>query len=91
MADLEPLDPEYVQSVLSRPPFVSIPGVHNVRDLGGCPASSSNSSGSKNEMKGLDFNHANGTGSQKFVTRSGYMFRSAEMSGITEQGVPTFN
>jgi hypothetical protein len=31
---LEPLDPEYVADVLSRPPFVKIAGVHNVRDLG---------------------------------------------------------
>jgi protein tyrosine/serine phosphatase len=31
--DVDPLDPDYVADVLSRPPFVSISGVHNVRDL----------------------------------------------------------
>lgn len=38
MKDLEPLDPSYVQEVLSRPPFTSISGVINVRDLGGYPS-----------------------------------------------------
>lgn len=33
--DLEPLDPSYVQDILSKPPFVVLPGVINVRDLGG--------------------------------------------------------
>ena len=37
--DIEPLDPEYVRDRLSRPPFVSIPGVDNVRDLGSYPTS----------------------------------------------------
>ena len=32
--DLAPLDPVHVADVLSRPPFVSIAGVINVRDLG---------------------------------------------------------
>jgi hypothetical protein len=31
--DREPLDPDYVTRVLSRPPFVIIAGVHNVRDI----------------------------------------------------------
>lgn len=34
MDDLEALDPSYVASVLSNPPFITIPGVINVRDLG---------------------------------------------------------
>ncbi|KAJ8507374.1 hypothetical protein ONZ45_g10244 [Pleurotus djamor] len=38
MDDLEPLDPSYVESVLSNPPFVVIPGVINVRDLGSYPS-----------------------------------------------------
>jgi hypothetical protein len=37
---LEPLDPAYVADVLSRPPFVQIPGVCNVRDLGSYPTAS---------------------------------------------------
>ncbi|KII95039.1 hypothetical protein PLICRDRAFT_48010 [Plicaturopsis crispa FD-325 SS-3] len=31
--DLEPLDPAYVQEILSKPPFVSLSGVPNIRDL----------------------------------------------------------
>ena|SRR5882762_1140006 len=31
--DCDPLDPQYVADVLSRPPFVTISGVHNVRDI----------------------------------------------------------
>ncbi|PPQ70449.1 hypothetical protein CVT26_013943 [Gymnopilus dilepis] len=38
MHDLDPLDPAYVQEVLSKPPFVSISGVINVRDLGNYPS-----------------------------------------------------
>ncbi|KAI9000781.1 protein-tyrosine phosphatase-like protein [Trametes punicea] len=37
MDQLEPLDPAYVAEQLSRPPFVSISGVVNVRDLGSYP------------------------------------------------------
>ncbi|KAI0660756.1 protein-tyrosine phosphatase-like protein [Cubamyces menziesii] len=37
MDQLEPLDPAYVAEQLSRPPFVTIPGVVNVRDLGSYP------------------------------------------------------
>lgn len=60
---LEPLDPAYVADVLSRPPFVQIPGVCNVRDLGSCPTATPN-----------------------VVTKSGYAYRSAELSSITEEG-----
>jgi hypothetical protein len=65
MRDLDPLDPAYVADVLSRPPFVKISGVTNVRDLGSYPS----------------------------ITHPGKMvkprllFRSAEVSGVTEEGV----
>lgn len=39
---LEALDPAYVADVLSRPPFVQICGVCNVRDLGSYPTATSN-------------------------------------------------
>ncbi|KAH9850816.1 protein-tyrosine phosphatase-like protein [Lenzites betulinus] len=39
MDQLEPLDPDYVAEQLSRPPFVSVDGVVNVRDLGPYPTS----------------------------------------------------
>lgn len=64
MHDLDPLDPAYVQDVLSKPPFITIPGVINVRDLGHYPS----------------------TTDPGFVTKSGYLFRSAELSGITDEG-----
>lgn len=38
---LDPLDPAYVADVLSRPPFVQIDGVCNVRDLGSYSSASS--------------------------------------------------
>lgn len=34
MNDLDALDEDYVRDRLSKPPFVTIPGVVNVRDLG---------------------------------------------------------
>ncbi|KAK7060362.1 hypothetical protein VNI00_001127 [Paramarasmius palmivorus] len=40
MEDLAPLDPSYVQEILSKPPFVTIEGVINARDLGGYPSTS---------------------------------------------------
>lgn len=64
MHDFDPLDPAYVQDVLSKPPFVAIPGVINVRDLGHYPS----------------------TTDPGFITKSGYLFRSAELSGITDEG-----
>ena len=92
MSDLEPLNPEYVQSVLSKPPFVTIPGVHNARDLGSYSAEAhhlipayTNRNGCAN---GNENAHAHGglKSSSNFVTRPGYMFRSAEVSRITEEG-----
>ncbi|KAI0034125.1 protein-tyrosine phosphatase-like protein [Vararia minispora EC-137] len=35
--EAEPLDPAYVAQTLSNPPFVSIAGVYNVRDIGSLP------------------------------------------------------
>lgn len=64
---LESLDPAYVADVLSRPPFVQIPGVCNVRDLGSYPTATPN-----------------------VVTKSGYAYRSAELSSITEEGTSFF-
>ncbi|KAJ7044685.1 protein-tyrosine phosphatase-like protein [Mycena alexandri] len=64
MDDLEPLDPAFVQDQLSRAPFVSIPGVINVRDLGGLPS------------------HLY----PNLITKPGFLFRSAELSGITVEG-----
>jgi Tyrosine phosphatase family len=61
--DLEPMDPAYVADILSRPPFVTINGVHNIRDLGFYPSS---------------------YGDQ--ITKPNFVFRSAEISGITEEG-----
>ncbi|KAK7470339.1 hypothetical protein VKT23_001768 [Stygiomarasmius scandens] len=64
MNDLEPLDPSYVENVLSNPPFIKIPGVINVRDLGGYPS--------------IEFPDK--------CTRPRFLFRSAELSNITEEG-----
>ncbi|TFK43788.1 protein-tyrosine phosphatase-like protein [Crucibulum laeve] len=64
MNDLAPLDPVYVSDVLSKPPFVTIPGVINVRDLGAYPSATHPGK----------------------VTRPGFLYRSAELSGITDEG-----
>jgi len=64
MADsLKPLDPAWVQEQLSRPPFVTIDGVMNVRSLGSYATSTTNT-----------------------TTRPNFLFRAAEISGITEEG-----
>jgi hypothetical protein len=65
MNELEPLDPSYVAETLSRPPFVTIQGVVNVRDLGNLPS----------------------TYRPGEITRSNCVFRSAELSSITDEGV----
>jgi hypothetical protein len=38
--EIEALDPAYVVQTLSNPPFVTIAGVYNVRDIGSLPLSS---------------------------------------------------
>ena len=63
--ELEPLDPVYVSERLSKPPFVTIPGVVNIRDLGGYPSQSK----------------------PGYITRPGFVFRSGEVSSITDDGV----
>ncbi|PBL02875.1 hypothetical protein ARMGADRAFT_913359 [Armillaria gallica] len=62
--ELAPLDPAYVSELLSQHPFVKIPGVINVRDLGLYPS--------------VTF--------PTHITKPGFVFRSAELSGITEEG-----
>ncbi|KAM6496098.1 Protein-tyrosine phosphatase-like protein [Amanita muscaria] len=64
MNELEPLDPVYVAEVLSHPPFVTIEGVINVRDLGHLPS----------------------TRYPGKTTRPNLLFRSAELSRITDEG-----
>lgn len=64
--DLEALDPEYVRDTLSKPPFVSLPGVVNVRDLGSYPT----------KYPGM-------------ITKPNLLYRSGEISNITEEGVAT--
>jgi hypothetical protein len=63
--DCDPLDPQSVAEILSQPPFVTISGVHNVRDLGSIH-----------------------TADPQNVTKSKFLYRSAEISGITEEGAP---
>ncbi|KAL4076324.1 protein-tyrosine phosphatase-like protein [Scleroderma citrinum] len=61
--ELKPLDPAHVENILSNPPFVSIPGISNVRDLGSYPSTTPN-----------------------LITKPGYAYRAAEISGITKEG-----
>lgn len=65
MNELEPLDPSHVAEALSRPPFVTIQGVINVRNLGNLPS----------------------TYRPGEITRPNFVFRSAELSRITDEGV----
>ncbi|KAJ7490253.1 protein-tyrosine phosphatase-like protein [Mycena galericulata] len=63
MGDLEPLDPALLDQ-LSRPPFVTISGVINVRDLGELPSQIY----------------------PNLVTKPRFLYRSAELSGVTQEG-----
>jgi Tyrosine phosphatase family len=65
MRDFDPLDQAYVADVLSRPPFVNISGVTNVRDLGSYPS----------------------TTHPGKIVKPKLLFRSAEVSSITEEGM----
>lgn len=60
----EPLDPEYVKDRLSRHPFITVPGVVNIRDLGL-----------------YDTCYAG------MITKPLFLFRSGEVSAITEEGM----
>lgn len=75
---LEPLDKNWVQERLNKFPFVQIEGVTNARSLG--PYSVSQRSGSENEDSTTQ------EPSQLYTTRPFQLFRSAEVSGITERG-----
>ncbi|KAL5530050.1 hypothetical protein ACEPAF_6307 [Sanghuangporus sanghuang] len=67
---LEPLDSEWVQQRLANFPFVRIDGVTNVRSLGPYPVKPQSQEDA----------------SVRLLTRPCQLFRSAEVSGITEQG-----
>ena len=70
---LQPLDKEWVKERLSKPPFVEIEGVINVRTLGGYPC--------KVKLAGS-------AEPVHMVTRPKLLYRSGEVSGITEKGTP---
>ena len=61
--DGDPLDEDYVRTRLNQPPFVTIDGVLNVRDLGSYQ-----------------------TADPSLTTKPSLMYRSGEVSGITEEG-----
>jgi hypothetical protein len=62
--DGDPLDEDYVRTRLERPPFVTIDGVLNIRDLGSYP-----------------------TANPTLITKPSLIYRSGEVSGITEEGI----
>ena len=59
----DPLDEDYVNAILKQPPFVTIDGVLNIRDLGSLQ-----------------------TADPALITKPSLMYRSGEVSGITEEG-----
>ncbi|KAL5527764.1 hypothetical protein ACEPAG_6565 [Sanghuangporus baumii] len=67
---LEPLDSEWVQQRLANFPFIHIDGVTNVRSLGPYPVKPQSQEGAN----------------VRLLTRPRQLFRSAEVSGITERG-----
>ena len=75
---LEPLDREWVQERLNKFPFVQIEGVTNSRSLGPYPVSRCG------ELE-AEQPRIEETG-QQYTTRPFQLFRSAEVSGITEKG-----
>ncbi|THH11937.1 hypothetical protein EW145_g314 [Phellinidium pouzarii] len=71
---LEPLDQEWVREQLSNYPFIRIDGVTNSRTLGSYPVKiTSSEARAEDRFEGR-------------VTRPRQLFRSAEISGITDEG-----
>lgn len=70
--DLEPLDPSFVVERLSKPPFVIVDGVYNVRDLGLSSVMNDTSIATAEVVSP--------------PMRPGFIYRSGEVSAITEQG-----
>lgn len=69
----EPIDAAVAAKIISETPFVAIPGVPNVRGLGGLPVTS----------------HQQGSDSQvakKLEVKSGRLFRSAQLNDINKAG-----
>ena len=67
---LQPLDKEWVKDRLSKRPFVEVDGVTNVRTLGGYACKVA----------------CQGDEPINTVTRENLLFRSGEISGITDKG-----
>jgi hypothetical protein len=70
---LEPIDVHTVAELLSAPPFVTISGVANTRDLGGLPV--------MNHLP--DANEAN---AKRMEVRMGRLFRSAQLNSVRNEG-----
>lgn len=49
---VDPLDPHRTAELISQPPFVLVPGVANIRDIGGLPIKNSDSNGQRVVRKG---------------------------------------
>jgi protein tyrosine phosphatase (PTP) superfamily phosphohydrolase (DUF442 family) len=69
---LEPIDATTVARLITAVPFVAIPGVANVRDLGGLPVTN---------HRPIDEHKA-----QPLQVRTGRVFRSAQLNLITPEG-----
>jgi hypothetical protein len=89
----EPIDPNIVKETLNKSPFVPIPGVVNVRDLGGMPVVDPNTvsaSSLRNTKVGDDspnnWHNCQNDVNTGLVVRSGRLFRSAQFNSITPEG-----
>ncbi|CAG8599162.1 11724_t:CDS:10 [Acaulospora colombiana] len=79
-------------TVLSAPPFISVPGVVNFRDLGGLPITRGTSEGT-GAAAGISTTTTNGSPStganeldDRWVVGSGRLFRCAQLNLITPEG-----